>query len=151
MICGAHRTRSCHEFLSISPIQIPALRSSKMKPGQIFSQVRALDTRLQRLLHSERRRFLINKRRLNNFISAGAIDADSPAICLIGMPKADCLVDGSLQRENILQSLGIDPSRRTVLYAPTWTPFASLNAMGEELVAQLGRAGFCVIVKLHDN
>ena len=233
-----------------------------MKPGQIFSQVRALDTRLQRLLHSERRRilinaglpmefsmiapihrrlsqdprveffftssvhpdgarhifadaaeaieiispsraalmkfdaylaadfiwaklprgtrriqtfhgvagkygnvydrpehslrewdrlFFINKRRLNNFISAGAIDADSPAICLIGMPKADCLVDGSLQRENILQSLGIDPSRRTVLYAPTWTPFASLNAMGEELVAQLGRAGFCVIVKLHDN
>lgn len=97
------------------------------------------------------RLFFINKRRLNNFISAGAIDADSPAICLIGMPKADCLVDGSLQRDEILQSLGIDPSRRTVLYAPTWTPYASLNVMGEELVTQLGRAGFCVIVKLHDN
>jgi CDP-glycerol glycerophosphotransferase (TagB/SpsB family) len=97
------------------------------------------------------RLFFINKRRLNNFISAGAIDADSPAICLIGMPKADCLVDGSLQRDNILRSLGIDPFRRTVLYAPTWTPYASLNAMGEELVTKLGRAGFCVIVKLHDN
>jgi hypothetical protein len=97
------------------------------------------------------RLFFINKRRLNNFISAGAIDADSPAICLIGMPKADCLVDGSLQRDDILRSLGIDPSRRTVLYAPTWTPYASLNAMGEELVTELGRAGFCVIVKLHDN
>jgi CDP-glycerol glycerophosphotransferase (TagB/SpsB family) len=97
------------------------------------------------------RLFFINQRRLNNFISSGAIDADSPAICLIGMPKADCLVDGSLQRNDILQSLGIDPSRRTVLYAPTWTPYASLNVMGEELVAQLGRAGFCVIVKLHDN
>lgn len=97
------------------------------------------------------RLFFINKRRLNNFVSAGAIDADSSSICLIGMPKADCLVDGSLQRNDILQSLGIDPSRRTVLYAPTWTPYASLNVMGEELVAQLGRAGFCVIVKLHDN
>jgi hypothetical protein len=97
------------------------------------------------------RLFFINQRRLNNFISAGAVDADSPAICLIGMPKADCLVDGSLQRDDILRSLGIDPSRRTVLYAPTWTPYASLNVMGEELVAQLGRAGFCVIVKLHDN
>lgn len=97
------------------------------------------------------RLFFINKRRLNNFISTNAIDADSPAICLVGMPKADCLVDGSLQRNAILQSLGIDPSRRTVLYAPTWTPYASLNVMGEELVAQLGRAGFCVIVKLHDN
>jgi hypothetical protein len=70
---------------------------------------------------------------------------------LIGMPKADCLVDGSLQRDDILRSLGIDPSRRTILYAPTWTPYASLNVMGEELVTQLGRAGFCVIVKLHDN
>jgi hypothetical protein len=97
------------------------------------------------------RLFFINQRRLNNFISAGAFDADSPSICLIGMPKADCLVDGSLQRDDILQLLGIDPSRRTVLYAPTWTPYASLNAMGEELVTELGRAGFCVIVKLHDN
>lgn len=97
------------------------------------------------------RLFFINKRRLNNFISARAIDADSPAIRLIGMPKADCLVDGSLQRDAILASLGIDPARRTVLYAPTWTPYASLNAMGPELVEQLGRAGFCVIVKLHDN
>jgi hypothetical protein len=97
------------------------------------------------------RLFFINQRRLNNFISAAAIDADSPAICLIGMPKADCLVDGSLQRDHILRSLGIDPARRTVLYAPTWTPYASLNAMGEELVTELGRAGFCVIVKLHDN
>jgi CDP-glycerol glycerophosphotransferase (TagB/SpsB family) len=95
--------------------------------------------------------FFINNRRLNNFISAGAIDPHSPAISLIGMPKADCLVDGSLQRNDILRSLGIDPSRRAVLYAPTWTPYASLNAMGEELVEQLGRAGFCVIVKLHDN
>jgi hypothetical protein len=97
------------------------------------------------------RLFFINQRRLNNFIAAGAIDPDSSAICLIGMPKADCLVDGSLQRDAVLKSLGLDPSRRTVLYAPTWTPYASLNAMGEELVTQLGRAGFCVIVKLHDN
>lgn len=97
------------------------------------------------------RLFFINRRRLNNFISAGAIDADSPAICLIGMPKTDCLVDGSLQRDDLLRLLGIDPYRRTVLYAPTWTPYASLKAMGEELTEQLGRAGYCVIVKLHDN
>ncbi len=97
------------------------------------------------------RLFFINKRRLNNFVASGAIDADSAAIRLIGMPKADCLVDGSLQRDAILGSLGIDAARRTVLYAPTWTPYSSLNAMGEELVDLLGRAGFCVIVKLHDN
>jgi hypothetical protein len=107
--------------------------------------------RPQQSLREWHRLFFINQRRLANFIAAGAIEADSPAIRLVGMPKADCLVDGSLQRDVILQSLGLDPARRTVLYAPTWTPYSSLNAMGEELVEQLGRSGFCVIVKLHDN
>ena len=107
--------------------------------------------RPERSLRGWDRLFFINQRRLNNFVAAGAIDADSPAIRLVGMPKADCLVDGSLERDRILESLGLDPSRRTVLYAPTWTPYSSLNAMGEDLVDQLGRAGFSVIVKLHDN
>jgi hypothetical protein len=107
--------------------------------------------RPERSLREWDRLFFINQRRLNNFVAAGAIDADSPAIRLVGMPKADCLVDGSLQRDAILESLGLDPSRRTVLYAPTWTPYSSLNAMGEDLVDQLARAGFSVIVKLHDN
>jgi CDP-glycerol glycerophosphotransferase (TagB/SpsB family) len=107
--------------------------------------------RPERSLREWDRLFFINQRRLNNFIAAGAIDADSPAIRLIGMPKADCLVDGSLQRDSILRSLGLDPGQRTVLYAPTWTRYSSLNAIGEQLIVQLGRAGFCVIVKLHDN
>ncbi|HEY3615771.1 MAG TPA: CDP-glycerol glycerophosphotransferase family protein [Candidatus Sulfotelmatobacter sp.] len=107
--------------------------------------------RPERSLRGWDRLFFINQRRLNNFVAAGAIDVDSPAIRLVGMPKADCLVDGSLERDTILASLGVDPSRRTVLYAPTWTPYSSLNAMGEDLVDQLARAGFCVLVKLHDN
>jgi len=107
--------------------------------------------RPERSLREWDRLFFINQRRLNNFVAAGAIDPDSPAIRLVGMPKADCLVDGSLQRDAILESLGFDPSRRTVLYAPTWTPYSSLNAMGEELVDKLALAGFCVLVKLHDN
>jgi len=97
------------------------------------------------------RLFFINRRRMNNFMAAGAIEADSPAARLVGMPKADCLVDGSLRRDEILRSLALDPARPAVLYAPTWTPYSSLNAMGEELVTQLANAGFCVIVKLHDN
>src|SRR5437764_5276741 len=72
--------------------------------------------RPDRSLREWDRLFFINKRRLNNFVAAGAVDPDSPAIRLIGMPKADCLVDGSLQRDAILRSLGINPSRRTVLY-----------------------------------
>lgn len=97
------------------------------------------------------RLFFINKRRLQNFIDTGAIDAGSPAIRLIGMPKLDCLVDGSFERNEVLRSLGVDPSRRTVLYAPTWSKYSSLAVMGEELVKRLGAAGYAVIVKLHDR
>ena len=97
------------------------------------------------------RLFFINKRRLQNFIDTGAIDADSPAIRLIGMPRLDCLVDGSLERNQILTSLSVDPSRKTVLYAPTWSRYSSVALMGEEIVKRLGAAGYTVIVKLHDR
>jgi len=97
------------------------------------------------------RLFFINKRRLQNFIEIGAIDPDSPAIRLIGMPRLDCLVDGSLERDQVLTSLGIDPSCKTVLYAPTWSKHSSLGFMGDEIVRRLGAAGYVVIVKLHDR
>ncbi len=97
------------------------------------------------------RLFFVNRRRLNNYITHGAIDADSPAIRLVGYPKGDCLVDGSLNRATVLQSLGLDPGRQTVLYAPTWSPASSLNAMGEDVVRGLLSLGANVIVKLHDR
>lgn len=97
------------------------------------------------------RLFFINRRRLRNFISSGAIDSESDAARLIGYPKLDCLVDGSLERDKVLRSLGIDPQRPTVLYAPTWSPYSSLNKMGEELIERLCAAGYAVIVKLHDR
>ena len=97
------------------------------------------------------RLFFINKRRLQHFIDCGAIDENSAAARLIGMPKLDCLVDGSLVRDDILTSLGIDPARRTILYAPTWSAYSSVVSMGEELVTRLGQAGHTVIVKLHDR
>lgn len=97
------------------------------------------------------RLFFINQRRLNNYTRNGAIDADSAAAKLIGMPKLDCLIDGTLKRDSILRSLGLDPARPTVLYAPTWSPYSSVNAMGVELVGRLCDAGYAVIVKLHDR
>jgi CDP-glycerol glycerophosphotransferase (TagB/SpsB family) len=45
----------------------------------------------------------------------------------------------------------MDPTRTTVMYAPTWTRFSSLNAMGEAVIAGLVRAGYRVLVKLHEN
>lgn len=97
------------------------------------------------------RLFFVNERRLTNFVNAGAIDRDGPAARLIGMPKVDCLVDGSIQRDAVLRGFGLDPARPTVLYAPTWSPASSLNRLGVELVERLLARAVNVIVKLHDR
>jgi hypothetical protein len=97
------------------------------------------------------RLFFVNERRLRNFVLAGAIDADSQAARLVGMPKVDCLVDGSLSRQRILEDFRLDPARPTVLYAPTWSPDSSLNRIGEALVARLAAMPINLIVKLHDR
>jgi hypothetical protein len=95
--------------------------------------------------------FFVNERRLRNFVKAGAIDADSSAIRLVGLPKTDALVNDTWSRSAVLESLGLDPSRPTVLYAPTWSPASSLNGMGVELVSRLTATGVNLIVKLHDR
>lgn len=97
------------------------------------------------------RLFFVNERRLRNFIARDAVDADSPAIRLVGMPKVDCLVDDTFHRDHVLQALGLDPAKPTVLYAPTWSPASSLNDMGVELLDALGRLPVNVIMKLHDR
>lgn len=97
------------------------------------------------------RLFFVNQRRLRNCVAAGAIAADSPAVRLIGMPKVDCLVDGSLQREAVLRTLALPADRPTVLYAPTWSPASSLNAIGIALIEKLKSAPVNVIIKLHDR
>jgi CDP-glycerol glycerophosphotransferase (TagB/SpsB family) len=98
--------------------------------------------------------FFVNERRLRNFVKAGAIDAGSPAVRMVGLPKADALVNGTWTRDAVLERLRLDPSLPTVLYAPTWSPASSLNAMGAELITRLMDAwtgAINLIVKLHDR
>jgi hypothetical protein len=95
--------------------------------------------------------FFVNRRRLQNFVTAGAIDPASHAPRLVGMPKVDCLVDGSLRRDDVLRKLRMDPARPTILYAPTWSAASSLNTMGIELLDGLLARPWNVIVKLHDR
>ncbi|HWJ57950.1 MAG TPA: CDP-glycerol glycerophosphotransferase family protein, partial [Vicinamibacterales bacterium] len=100
------------------------------------------------------RLFFANERRLRNFVKAGAIDAASPAIRMVGLPKSDALVNGTWTREPVLASLHLDPALPTVLYAPTWSPASSLNTMGRDLIDRLLDAwsgAVNLIVKLHDR
>jgi hypothetical protein len=90
-----------------------------------------------------------NRDRLDRYVDAGLVDPQ--AARLVGFPKIDCLVDGSLDRCAIATALGLRPDLPTVLYAPTWSPDSSLHTMGEAVVQTLIDARFNVLVKLHDR
>jgi glycosyltransferase involved in cell wall biosynthesis len=92
-----------------------------------------------------------NRDRLRRYAEAGLIDGDSAQAALIGYPKVDCLVDGSLDRNEVTSRLRLDASRPTVLYAPTWSPYSSLNLMGSTVIGALGRLDVNLVVKLHDR
>jgi hypothetical protein len=92
-----------------------------------------------------------NADRRNRYIEAGLAPDDPIKAALVGYPKVDCLVDGTLDRRHIATRLGLDPRTPTVIYAPTWSPYSSLNAMGEELIERLAAEGLQVIAKLHDR
>jgi glycosyltransferase involved in cell wall biosynthesis len=93
----------------------------------------------------------VNADRRQRYIEAGLVADDERQAPMIGYPKVDCLVNGSLDREAIARSLHLDPSVPTVIYAPTWSPQSSLNTLGLDLVERLAAAGLQVIVKLHDR
>ena len=108
-------------------------------------------TRIAPCVASFDRLLFPNRDRLRRYAEAGLVDPDSAQAALVGYPKVDCLVDGSLNRRAIERSLGLDESVPTVLYAPTWSPYSSLHTVGEELIAALARLGVNVVVKLHDR
>jgi CDP-glycerol glycerophosphotransferase (TagB/SpsB family) len=92
-----------------------------------------------------------NRDRLMSYAEAGLVDPDSPTAALIGYPKVDCLVDGSLDANAIGDRTGLSRARPTVLYAPTWSPSSSLSLSGVAIIKALAGLGINVIVKLHDR
>jgi glycosyltransferase involved in cell wall biosynthesis len=93
----------------------------------------------------------VNADRRGRYIEAGLVPDDDLKAPLIGYPKVDALVNGTFDRADVLASLNLDPATSTIIYAPTWSPYSSLNSMGEEIVERLQAEGLQVVVKLHDR
>ena len=80
------------------------------------------------------------------------LPAGDSRAALIGFPKTDRLVDGTLDRDAILRELRFSGRRPVVLYAPTGAHGNSLETCGEELLERLAAVdGYDVIVKPHDH
>ena len=90
-----------------------------------------------------------NEGRRNNYVAGGIVAADRAV--LVGYPKADALIADSGTARTAAAALGLDPSRPTVIFAPTFSPASALNYAGEEIIRTLLTAGCNVIAKLHDR
>lgn len=85
-------------------------------------------------------------------VSSGVLRPRDPRVVPVGFMKTDCLLDGSIRREDVLARYRLDGERPVVLYAPTGARRNSLETMGAPLLGALTRAGrFDVIVKPHDH
>lgn len=68
----------------------------------------------------------------------------------IGYSKSDDLLNGKFEREKVLKELKLDPSLKTILYAPSWDEGLSLRCFGEDVVRNiLKMKNINLIVKLH--
>ena len=81
----------------------------------------------------------------------GLIREGASSCLLTGMPKADGLVK-PIDRAALLGRYGMDPSRPTVLFAPTGEKHNALEIMGREVISEIARSGrFNLLIKPHDH
>lgn len=97
------------------------------------------------------RLFLPGPYHRRKFIERGLYREGDPKLQLVGLPKLDRLVDGSLDRTKILLEKQLDPAAPTILYAPTGDRGNSLNRQGEAIIKHLLELDVNLIVKLHDH
>jgi CDP-glycerol glycerophosphotransferase (TagB/SpsB family) len=86
------------------------------------------------------------------FEDAGLLAAGDPRGLEIGFPKTDRLLDGSLDRTEMLARHGVSGDRPVVLYAPTGERHNSMETVGEDLIAKLASVDrYDLLVKPHDH
>lgn len=85
-------------------------------------------------------------------VEQGLIEKNDPRMIPIGFMKTDRLVNGALDRRDLLRQYDLDDSRPLVVYAPTGAKHNSMKTMGEDVVKNLKDSGkFNLIIKLHDH
>ncbi|MBL8766087.1 MAG: CDP-glycerol glycerophosphotransferase family protein [Planctomycetes bacterium] len=97
------------------------------------------------------RLFLPGPYHRRRFLERGLYKDGDPRLVMIGLPKLDRLVDGSIDRFQVLAKLGADPTKKTVLYAPTGDEGNSLHRNGMDILETMLGQDVNFIVKPHDH
>jgi CDP-glycerol glycerophosphotransferase (TagB/SpsB family) len=97
--------------------------------------------------------FLAGEYMKKKFVETWGLAEDDSRFEMIGMPKVDPLVNGSLDREAIKKGLGIDNHLPTVIYAPTRPSItsSSLQMVGEQIINTIADMEVNFLIKLHDR
>jgi hypothetical protein len=90
-----------------------------------------------------------NEGRMRAYVAAGIVPQDRAA--LVGYPKVDVLANAKIAPSAAAEALGLDPSRQTAIFAPTFSPASALHLAGEVIIETLLAAELNVIAKLHDR
>ena len=92
----------------------------------------------------------LHREQYEHMFAMHGLDTTQFKLLDVGYPKSDRLVQGGYARGRVLNDLGLNPARKTVLYAPAWDPGGSLRCFGEKVIEQLlGLGDVNVITKLH--
>jgi hypothetical protein len=67
-------------------------------------------------------------------------------VFVVGYPKLDPVFQGRLDRSALIRRWGLDPARKTVLFAPTYKP-TCLDVVRERILTET--TGYNLIIKLH--
>ena len=96
--------------------------------------------------------FFVGPYMRRKFVEAELLAENDPRAVEIGFPKTDRLLNGELNREDLLRRHGFDGTRPVVLYAPTGEKHNSLETMGEEVIRRLRDSNrYDLLIKLHDH
>ncbi len=96
--------------------------------------------------------FLVGPYMEKRFIDAGLLTPDDPRAFRIGFPKTDRLLNGELDRRQLMEAHGFDGSRPVLLYAPTGQPYNSMETMGEDVIERIQASDrYDLLIKLHDH
>lgn len=117
---------------------------------QIFHGVAISNCFLKPEINDYDRFFMIGPYMVRRFVAKGFLREDDSRIEMIGMPKLDRLVDGSLDPAAIKARLELDPALPVVLYAPSGT-HSSIESQGLEAIRRLRDRRVHLLVKLHDK
>ena len=100
-------------------------------------------------IRSLRRVAFPNEGRRDAYVAAGIVSAERA--------RADRLSEGRradsrpCDNRGAGGALGLDPTRPTAIFAPTFSPASALNIAGEAIIETLLGSGCNVIAKLHDR